>query len=126
MRRPAAGRAAIIHPPPGFEARAFPDGPPAMSRLAGKFDWIQIFVRSKADLDKIAPKAVRALKPQGLLWVSFPKGSSGMQTDLTRDRGWERLNKLDRKWITLISVDETWSAFALRLYQPGEAHKSFR
>lgn len=94
--------------------------------LNGKFDWIQIFVRDKAELEKLAPKAARALKPESLLWVSFPKGTSKIQTDLTRDKGWESLQTLDLKWITLVSVNETWSAFALRPYREGEEKQSFR
>ena len=94
--------------------------------LNGKFDWIQIFVRSKAELDTLAPKAAKALKPESMLWISFPKGTSKIQTDLTRDKGWERLQALDLKWITLVSVNETWSAFALRPYKEGEKKQSFR
>jgi hypothetical protein len=63
---------------------------------------------------------VAALKPDGLLWVSFPKGSSKMQTDLTRDKGWEALHQLELKWVNLISVNAVWSAFCLRPYKPGE------
>lgn len=94
--------------------------------LNGKFDWIQIFVRNKAELDALAPKAVRALKPESMLWISFPKGTSKIQTDLTRDKGWEGLQALDLKWLTLVSVNETWSAFALRPYKEGEEKQSFR
>ena len=94
--------------------------------LKGKFDWIQIFVRNKAELDELAPKAARALRPDSMLWISFPKGSSRIQTDLTRDKGWESLQALDLKWITLVSVNETWSAFALRPYREGEEKQSFR
>jgi hypothetical protein len=94
--------------------------------LNGKFDWIQIFVKSKAELDGLAPRAARALKPGSMLWISFPKGSSKIQTDLTRDKGWESLQALDLKWITLVSVNETWSAFALRPYKEGEEKQSFR
>jgi hypothetical protein len=61
-----------------------------------------------------------------MLWISFPKGSSKIQTDLTRDKGWESLQTLDLKWITLVSVNETWSAFALRPYREGEEKQSFR
>jgi len=96
------------------------------SGLNGKFDWIQIFVKNKAELDSIAPKAAKALKPESMLWISFPKGTSKIQTDLTRDKGWERLQTLDLKWITLVSVNETWSAFALRPYKEGEKKQSFR
>jgi hypothetical protein len=94
--------------------------------LNGKFDWIQIFVRDKTELDVLAPKAAKALKPESMLWISFPKGTSKIQTDLTRDKGWEVLQALDLKWITLVSVNETWSAFALRPYKEGEEKQSFR
>jgi len=94
--------------------------------LNGKFDWIQIFVRNKAELDMLAPKAVRALKPESMLWISFPKGASKIQTDLTRDKGWDILRNLDLKWINLISVNEMWSAFSLRPYKAGEQKQSFR
>lgn len=94
--------------------------------LNGKFDWIQIFVRNKAELETLAPKAARALRPESMLCISFPKGSSKIQTDLTRDKGWESLLALDLKWLTLVSVNETWSAFALRPYREGEEKQSFR
>src|SRR5688572_29514285 len=94
--------------------------------LNGKFDWIQIFVRTKAELDALAPKAAKSLKPESMLWISFPKGSSKIQTDLTRDKGWESVQKLDLKWVNLVSVNETWSAFALRPYKVGEKKQSFR
>jgi hypothetical protein len=94
--------------------------------LNGKFDWIQIFVRDKTELDVLAPKAAKALRPESMLWISFPKGTSKIQTDLTRDKGWEVLQTLDLKWITLVSVNETWSAFSLRPYKAGEEKQSFR
>jgi len=94
--------------------------------LRGKFDWIQIFVKDKAELAALAPKAAKALKPESLLWISFPKGTSKIQTDLTRDKGWETLQQLDLKWITLVSVNEMWSAFALRPFREGEKKQSFQ
>jgi hypothetical protein len=126
MKRKAGGRAAIIHAPSGYEDTAFAGLEPAAHTLNGLYDWIQIFVQNKAELDKLAPKAARALKEDSILWICFPKGSSKMQTDLTRDKGWDILNHLDLKWITLISVNETWSAFSLRPYKPGEARQAFR
>jgi hypothetical protein len=126
LKRPPAGRAAIINAPAGYQTNAFQGLAPAAGSLTGKFDWIQIFVQNTAELTRLTPQAAKALKPDAILWISFPKGSSRIQTDLTRDKGWEGLNKLDLKWLTLISVDETWSAFALRPYRPGEARQSFR
>ena len=54
------------------------------------------------------------LKPGFLLWCYYPKGTSGIQTDLTRDKGWDRLLGLDVQWLTLVSFNDTWSAFAVR------------
>lgn len=117
-------RAAVINAPENYLQDLQHDSEisPAFS---GKFDWIQIFVKNKAELDKLAPKAARALKPDSLLWISFPKGSSKIQTDLTRDKGWEDIQKLDLKWVNLVSINETWSAFAMRPYKEGEARRGF-
>ena len=121
-------RAALINAPPGYvkELGSLPTGVELAEKLSGKFDWVQLFVKNKAELDKLLSKTVRALKPESLLWISYPKGRSKIQTDLTRDKGWESLQKADLKWVTLISVNETWSAFALRPYKPGEARQTFR
>jgi hypothetical protein len=94
--------------------------------LSGKYDWIQIFVKSKAELDKLFPKVLKLLKPDSILWISFPKGTSKIQTDLTRDKGWDVIVAANLKWINLVSVNETWSAFAVRPYKEGETKQSFR
>jgi len=116
-------RAALINAPDGYLGALgpLPDGVEVMSALRGKFDLVQVFVKNQAEISKLAPKAIAALKPESLLWISFPKGSSKIQTDLTRDRGWDALHDHDLKWINLISVNAVWSAFALRQYRPGEA-----
>ena len=125
MKLKANSKAAVINAPENYVDTLKHDT--ALSpTLNGKFDWIQIFVRNKAELETLAPKAARALRPESMLWISFPKGSSKIQTDLTRDKGWESLQKLDLKWLTLVSVNETWSAFALRPYREGEEKQSFR
>ena len=124
MKLKSNAKAAVINAPENYVDELRHDT--ALSpTLNGKFDWIQIFVKSKAELDVLAPKAAKALKPESMLWISFPKGSSKIQTDLTRDKGWEVLQTLDLKWITLVSVNETWSAFALRPYRAGEEKRRF-
>jgi hypothetical protein len=125
MRLKSNLKAAVINAPENY-VDVLKHNAPLSPTLNGKFDWIQIFVRTKAELDALAPKAAKALKPESMLWISFPKGTSKIQTDLTRDKGWDVLRDLDLKWITLISVNETWSAFALRPYKEGEKRQSFR
>jgi hypothetical protein len=128
MKLKPGTRAALVNAPPGFRAalEPLPDGATLDDTPSGTYDWIQLFTVSQAALAESFPAARAALKPDGMLWISYPKGSSKMQTDLTRDKGWDSLADADLKWITLISVDDTWSAFALRPYRAGEVRQSFR
>jgi hypothetical protein len=124
MKLKPGARAAIIGAPDAYLLELNPKGVDISTRLEGQFDWVQIFVKSKAELEAFIPQVIPALKPESMLWISFPKGTSKIQTDLTRDKGWDSVR--DLKWINLISVNDTWSAFALRPYKPGEARQSFR
>jgi hypothetical protein len=128
MKLKPGQRAAIIDAPAGYldEFHPLPDGAEISTQLDGRFDWIQVFVKTKAELDGLIQDLVAALKPESLLWISFPKGASKIQTDLSRDKGWDALRDVELKWINLISVNETWSAFSLRPYRPGEERQSFR
>lgn len=125
MKLKSGVRVAVINAPENYTQEFKHDGE-ISEKLDGKFDWIQIFVKDKSELDKLLPKAARALKPESILWISFPKGTSKIQTDLTRDKGWESVRALDLKWITLISVNENWSAFSLRPYKEGEERQAPR
>lgn len=78
------------------------------------FDQIHWFVKTKDELKKGLKDLMFMVKADVICWIYFPKGTSGIQTDLTRDTGWEELMKLDKQWINLVSFDDTWSAFGLR------------
>ena len=96
MKLKPGASAAVINTPENYLQELRHDNEVSQS-LKGKFDWIQIFVKNKSELDTLAPKAAKALKPESILWISFPKGTSKIQTDLTRDKGWEGVQKLDLK-----------------------------
>ena len=128
MKLKPGQRAAIINAPGAYveTLQPLPEDVAMAEELVGTFDWVQLFVKTQAELEQVIAHVRAALKPAGTLWITFPKGSSKIQTDLTRDKGWNALQSIDLKWINLISVDETWSAFALRPYKPGEDRQSFR
>lgn len=48
----------------------------------GPVDFMMAFTKSKADLSKRFADASRRLTPAGMFWVSWPKKSSGVTTDL--------------------------------------------
>ena len=121
-------RAAVVGAPEGYLARLAPPPDTAVSETldGGPFDWIQVFVRTSAELAAIVEPLTKAIAATGHIWICYPKGSSKMQTDLTRDKGWEPLAGGDLMWLSLVSVDDVWSAFGLRPYKPGEGRQTFR
>ncbi len=80
------------------------------------YDQVHWFVLSQAQLEKELSKVMKLVKPGVTVWVYYPKVSSKIQTDLTRDKGWNcLLAEGDRlTWINLISFDDTWSVFGFR------------
>ena len=80
-------------------------------------DQVHWFVMNQAQLQKELNKLMRMLLPGMLVWVYYPKGSSKIQTDLSRDSGWDCLlaEKDKLAWLNLISFNETWSAFGFRV-----------
>lgn len=80
------------------------------------YNQVHWFVKNKAQLEKEMSKVMRLVKPEVVVWVYYPKGTSGIQTDLTRDKGWNCLLAEGDKltWISLISFNDTWSTFGFR------------
>lgn len=74
-----------------------------------------MFVQSKADVDQYAPVAGQAAKPNGLLWFAYPKKTSAIKMDISRDTGWEGLARLGLRGVSLVAIDDTWSCLRFRL-----------
>jgi len=91
-----------------------PGGAAITTASEGTFDVVQLFVHNKAELDSQAAGAIKALKPGGWLWFSLPKKTSKQQSDLSRDTGWDSVLAAGYEGVTLISIDDTWSAFRFR------------
>jgi hypothetical protein len=102
-------RAQIMNPPADFPETLgiLPEGVTLSSR--GELDFAMFFVTRKTDLAKRFPGLRDRLAPNGMLWISWPKQSSGALTDLTenvvRAVGLE-LGLVDVK---VCAVDSTWS-----------------
>ena len=88
------------------------------------YDQVHWFVKTKAEMEKDTKKVVGLVKGEVICWIYYPKGTSGIQTDLNRDKGWENLLKHDElQWISLISFNDTWSAFGMRLKTEADKKK---
>jgi hypothetical protein len=123
----AATSPAIVNATPedraAFEAVL---GRPIPDAVAADHDWILLYAADRTALEAALPSVAGALASPGTLWIAYPKGSSRRQTDLTRDAGWDALRDADLMWLSLVAIDDAWSAFSLRRYKPGEARQTFR
>lgn len=92
-----------------------PDGV-KISASAKNFNQVHWFVKDQAQMKEEVGGVLSLVKNEVVCWIYYPKGTSKIQTDLTRDKGWDELLKHQQmQWISLISFDDTWSAFGMRL-----------
>lgn len=93
----------------------------SVAKGANSLHW---FVLNRAQLEKELNSVLKLVKGDVMLWIYYPKGSSEIQTDLTRDKGWEKLlSHKEMHWISLVSFDDTWSTFACRLKNETDKKK---
>jgi hypothetical protein len=115
-----------LNAPPGFKKglQSLPTGVKITG--SGKdYDQVHWFVLNRAQLEKEMSKVMKLVKEDVIVWVYYPKVSSKIQTDLTRDKGWDCLlgegDKLT--WISLIAFDDTWSVFGFRAKTEADRKK---
>ncbi|HUB01548.1 MAG TPA: DUF3052 family protein [Terriglobales bacterium] len=76
---------------------------------AGNLDFIFLFVKSQAALESELQGAARALAPAGMLWIAWPKKSSGVVTDLVEDMVREAGLAAGLVDIKVCAVTDVWS-----------------
>ncbi|MDO8491397.1 MAG: hypothetical protein Q7T04_05215 [Dehalococcoidia bacterium] len=109
-------KVAIINPPAGYvgELGRLPAGAHMVDDLDSEVDFVQLFVKDSEELEAFAPAAMQALRSGGLLWICYPKGSSKVITDLNRDTLWAAMGKYKMTGVSMVSVDDVWSAMRFR------------
>ena len=72
-------------------------------------DLIHIFTTKRRDLERGVKSALRAMRPDAAIWVSWPKKSSGVETDITEDTIREIALPMGLVDIKVCAVSEVWS-----------------
>jgi hypothetical protein len=72
-------------------------------------DFIFLFAKSRAGLELELMPAAKALAPAGMLWISWPKKSSGVPTDLTEDVIRQRGLDAGLVDVKVCAVTDVWS-----------------
>ncbi|HWC20625.1 MAG TPA: hypothetical protein VG498_26650 [Terriglobales bacterium] len=104
--------------PDGYESELQKAGSfQCAGKLTQDLDFLHLFTCSRAELQKTFPKLSKAMKPDGILWISWPKKSSGLKTDLDENVVREIGLRVGLVDVKVCAVDETWSGlkFVFRL-----------
>ena len=116
LRIKTGQRTLILNAPEGYVEGLSPllEGVQIDQQANGEYEFVHVFVVNSDELDELMATALDAVIFDGLLWVSYPKGSSGVETDLNRDILWEKLLSKGIRPVTQVSIDEVWSAIRFR------------
>ena len=90
-----------------------PDGVRFVSRMGEATDVVHVFATDRAKLEKAIAAARAKLKPDGVLWASWPKKSSRVETDITEDTIREITLPMGLVDVKVCAVDDIWSGLKL-------------
>ena len=112
-------RAALVNPPDDFQSTLgeLPDDVTFVKPTTKALGFILCFVLSERILLRDFARLAQRLDSNGMIWIAWPKKSSGVATDLTFDRV-QRIG-LDAGLVDvkICAIDDTWSGlkFVYRL-----------
>ena len=112
-------RVALVNAPENFQAelKELPDDVAFLKPASKSLDLILFFVLSERILARDFSKLAARLTSNGMIWIAWPKKSSGVATDLTFERV-QRIG-LDAGLVDvkICAIDDTWSGlkFVYRL-----------
>lgn len=94
-----------------------PEAVQVQDRLSAETDVAVCFVESEAELRKQFSQLSRKLAANGMLWIAWPKRSSGRATDLSEDAIRTVGLKTGLVDVKVCAIDEVWSGlkFVIRL-----------
>lgn len=82
-----------------------------------RLDFVHLFARESRDLQRRIESAKRRIRADGMVWVSWPKRSSGVETDLDANEVRRVGLSAGLVDVKVCAVDETWSGlkFVIRV-----------
>ncbi len=83
------------------------------STLNKDVDIWHLFSKFLSELQAELEKAMAGIRPDGMIWVSWPKKSSGAETDVSENKIREIALPLGLVDVKVCAVDETWSGLKL-------------
>lgn len=109
-------RICLIGAPPEFQSlvKDFPKDVEVATALGGQFDLVHAFVTKLGETLASADKLKAAVKEDGIIWISYPKGKA-IETDLDRDILRSKLLPHGLVTVAQVAIDNTWSALRFKI-----------
>ncbi|HMJ06699.1 MAG TPA: DUF3052 domain-containing protein [Chthoniobacterales bacterium] len=110
-------RLVAINPPPHYAGllEGLPAGVVITSRVTVSARFIHLFTARRAELEARLSTLRSKMADTGVLWVSWPKKSAGVMTDVTEDTIRAVALPLGLVDVKVCAVDETWSGLKLMI-----------
>jgi hypothetical protein len=103
-------RVVYVNPPEGFAVDGIAD---VRTRLTNATGLVVCFVTARRELERRLPALRRAIEPDGMLWVAWPKRASGMGSDMSEGAVREVALPTGLVDTKVCAIDEVWSALRL-------------
>jgi hypothetical protein len=84
-----------------------------VSTASGSTDLVHTFCTRKAEMAKTLAALRRTLSPIAVIWVSWPKKSSRVETDITEDTVRKTALPLGLVDVKVCAIDDVWSGLKL-------------
>ncbi len=115
---------AVLNAPEGYLAQLQPGPAEIKTELQphASYDAVVLFVKDVAELQRLGAPAIHAAKPNGLLWITYPKGgkTKGV-TDLPATPSWVQRDVLGEitsetgyKAVSFVAIDDYWTALRFK------------
>jgi hypothetical protein len=111
----SGSRILVVGAPEGYIEllHPLPDAVQFVSRLSESTDIVHIFADQRAELQQALSAFRKKLEPNAMIWVSWPKKSSKLPTDITEDTVREVPLPLGFVDIKICAVTDVWSGLKL-------------
>ena len=77
---------------------------------ARKIDFALVFAVSQRQLVDILKDVIPALQEDAKFWIAYPKLTSKIASDLSRDKNWDFVSDYGFEAVRMIALDNVWSA----------------
>jgi hypothetical protein len=88
-----------------------------------KIDFALVFAVSQRQLVDILKDVIPSLQVDATFWIAFPKLTSKIASDLSRDKNWDFVTDYGFDPVLMITLDNVWGAARFKKQEAGTGKK---